>query len=386
MTVSVQIREKRPGYYEARPSINGKQVSITGTLKEVKLQLSKTLNTRRVFKSKAKCMTLGEFLGAWIETQKQRVHEGSLEPQTYLLRESMLRNHVTHRLGHVQLASVDRAMVKEFFDGFRGDKSTRARQLGFETLRAACNDAVALDYLASNPCVSLGGGKGAKPFHAPLPKLFLRPDQVDSLLTAAQREGAPAYGYPLVLLAVTTGMRLGELLALHWDDVDLEDGWVTINWTISRDLQQRYYAKPFPKTRSSRRRIRLPQETVDGLRRWKATENGFVFATGDGTLIQPSNFRERVFYRATAAAGLDPDFTFHGLRHTHASELIAAGVNFKEIQARLGHSSIRITLDTYGHLIDDGQEAVKAALDSRKRKAPPAGKGQTRDTGIQPTA
>jgi integrase len=152
----------------------------------------------------------------------------------------------------------------------------------------------------------------------------------------------------LVMMAVDTGMRQGELLGCKWEDID----WGMAQVQVKRSYNHgRFY---IPKTKASRRRIDLSPQMLNQLAEWKRhcpeTEFNLVFPNGSGNPINSSNLYNRVYLPAIEKAGI-PRLTFHSLRHTFASVLIDQGENIKYIQAQLGHSKASTTLDIYGHLM-----------------------------------
>jgi integrase len=168
-------------------------------------------------------------------------------------------------------------------------------------------------------------------------------------------------------------MRRGELLGLKWDDVDLENATVRVRRTLTRiDNGRRLDLGP-PKNKQSRRTVRLTERAVEALRshleqQLKEIEalgdlykdQGLVFTTEAGTLINPSNLRQRSLAPLQKRAGL-PQITFHDLRHTCASLLFQRNVHPKFVQELLGHASVAITLDTYSHMLPGmGGEAAEA--------------------------
>ncbi len=177
------------------------------------------------------------------------------------------------------------------------------------------------------------------------------------------------------MLAVTTGMRQGELLGLKWSDVDLEGGRVSIRRTLTRTgVGSAAFGNP--KTSKSRRTVRLTAQGVEALgshleRQLKEIENagdhysdqGLVFTTKTGTPINPSNLRNRSFATLLRTAGL-PHIRFHDLRHTCATLLLVKGVHPKFVQELLGHATIAITLDIYSHVLPGmGDQAATAMED-----------------------
>jgi integrase len=193
---------------------------------------------------------------------------------------------------------------------------------------------------------------------------ILNPEEIGKLIAAIDRR------YRLALLTcVLTGMRAGELWALQWPDIDFE----TLQIHVKRSLWRGEFQSP--KSRSSVRRIAIPQRLALELKKWKLAsspnELDLVFPNGEGKPACHDNFVKRHFEPALRRAGLKK-VRFHSLRHSNASWRIAAGQNLKFVQNQLGHSSIKITLDVYAHLIDDfsyGQRQVRlleASLDSVK--------------------
>jgi integrase len=174
---------------------------------------------------------------------------------------------------------------------------------------------------------------------------------------------------PIVSLALATGMRRGELLALRWKDTDLNAGSVT----VARSLEQTKGSLRFkaPKTKHGRRKIIIPPWMVAELRAHKAKQqerrlklgmgrapdDSLVFAKWNGEPRAPHSVSQR--FRTALASIKIANITLHSLRHTHASQLIASGMDVLTISRRLGHGSPVITLKTYGHLF--GNTDARAA-------------------------
>jgi len=154
---------------------------------------------------------------------------------------------------------------------------------------------------------------------------------------------------PLILTAVLTGMRQSELLALQWDDIDWNAGQVYVRRMVYRG---RFFE---PKSRKSKRKVDMTPVLISVLKRWRLacppSKYNLVFPTQEGNPMNPANLRRRIFEPALRRAGL-PRIRFHDLRHTYASLLILQGEHPKYIQAQMGHSSIKVTMDIYGHLME----------------------------------
>ena len=192
--------------------------------------------------------------------------------------------------------------------------------------------------------------------------------------------------YPIILLAVTTGMRRGEVLGLRWCDVHLDAKGkngkpdphlrVTQNMTCLKGMA----IPKEPKTASSRRRISLPSMTVEALYKHKAEyavvrlqlglgrdPNDLLFTDHKGAAIIPSTLSRR-FSRTIEALDI-PHVSIHGLRHNHITQLLMEGVPIKVVSERAGHSSIVMTLDKYGHVVPDMQQNAAEVIDAQLREA-----------------
>jgi len=176
-----------------------------------------------------------------------------------------------------------------------------------------------------------------------------------------------------VLVAVTTGLRRGELLGLRWSDLDLKAGTLTVNQALER--VKGGIAFKAPKTKTSRRQVTLPTVTIEALRQHRSAQaeerlqlglgrdpRGLVFTRSDG---EPSDgiALTKAFRRLVAAAGVTP-ITFHGLRHTHISHLLMDGVHVKVVSERAGHANINITLAVYAAYVPSMQADAALRVDA----------------------
>ena len=172
-------------------------------------------------------------------------------------------------------------------------------------------------------------------------------------------------------LACGTGMREGEILALHWSEVDLKEGYLKVTQSLQA-VKNMGLVVSEPKSEKSRRMLVLPAFVVDALKRHKSKqaglkksdkwhEEGLVFTTHNGTPISPRNL-VRHFKKKAEEAGL-PEIRFHDLRHTAASLLLEKNVHPKVVQEMLGHSQITLTLDTYSHVIPTMQKEAARTMD-----------------------
>ncbi len=198
--------------------------------------------------------------------------------------------------------------------------------------------------------------------------------QVATLLNGAQGTSL----YVPILLAATTGMRRGEILALRWSALDLERGTVAVVQSLEQLIGGLNFKEP--KTERGKRSIRLPSVTIEALRQHKARQarqrlqlglgrddNGLVCARYDGEPRSPQSLT-REFKRLVAKLDI-PRITFHGLRHSHATQLLRVGIHPKVAQERLGHSTIATTMDLYSHVTESMQEDAAARVDAALRAA-----------------
>ena len=188
----------------------------------------------------------------------------------------------------------------------------------------------------------------------------LTPDQANAVM----EQVAGTRWEALFMLALSTGMRQGELFALAWDDIDLDRGVIAVRHSLE-EVQGRLNIKE-PKSESGRRSIRLDPADVAALRehrqRLGAVAFGkWVFPDADGNLLRKSNFQRKVWEPIRDALALE-GVRFHDLRHSAASFMLRAGIHPKIAQTRLGHSTIKLTMDTYSHLLEDGQDEAAGAF------------------------
>jgi integrase len=203
--------------------------------------------------------------------------------------------------------------------------------------------------------------------------------QMEDLLTKLRRRTI----YPKVVTALFTGLRRGELLALRWSHVDLDAKTLQVREALE-ETKAGVNIKA-PKTRAGRRDIALPDVVVDALREHrrsqlelrlklglgKLSDNDHLFATIDGRLPSPRAFSAE-WADVAASIGM-PGVTFHALRHTHASQLIAAGVDVVTISKRLGHASPNITLSVYAHMFKQRDDRAAAAINAALANFKPIG-------------
>ena len=300
--------------------------------------------------------TVTEWSDRWLRTKSH------LKPKTLAGYESNLRAHILPAFGDHQLRHVERMAVEEWVADLQG------RGLGPSGVRQARQVltsmmllAVETGYLVVNPVT------GVRTARQPEPEmLFLTAEEVECFAGAIREPYST-----LVYLLANGGPRWGEAAALRHRRFHLLRSRIEVAKSVSEVGGQLHFGS----TKTNRTRmVVVPQFLRDLLAEHLARELGddpdaLVFKSPQGQPLRNTNFRRQVWYRAVADAGLPDGLRIHDLRHTCASLLISQGAPPKAIQAHLGHSSISVTMDRYGHLFPSDMEAPAVALDEVRRHA-----------------
>lgn len=312
--------------------------------------------------------TLNAFLDEWLQTRLD-LKESSQE-----LYARILSLYVRPKLGGLLLNKIDAADVQALYAGLAESKLS-ASSLDFvhTLLKSAFKLAVRRRKVVFNPMDGVdkpGGKKAAQEKQERLAERIMTPDQVDSFLNAADES---RFGV-VFSLAFHTGCRPGELLGLKWEDLDNAARTLTIRRAIHWRKGGEWYLD-VPKTAHGRRVLRLGESLLELLgvqrkrqleermRAGKAwNEHGFIFANEIGEPYSQHKLRY-LFKQILQAAGLPDHFNPYSARHTSATMLMGGGVNPKTVSQRLGHSTVKITLDTYTHPTDDMQTAASDELE-----------------------
>lgn len=355
--------------YELRVTIDGQRRKVTGKTQAEVIERAEMLRRNAELGPGLPAeVTVGRYLEHWIAEVLPLTDLAQTTREQY---ERMARLYIIPTIGRRrldQLAPADvRSMLARLTDqGLSPATRRQARSVLSRALRTA-----EIDGLVTRNAARLVDGVR----QANREGRTLTPDEARTLLRAAQGHEYEALVYVLLSL----GLRKGEALGLSWSDVDL-DGTppkLTVRRALKKDARDRTYLDT-PKTARSRRTIHLPSTLVDVLRRHKArqaeqrlafgvgwggrfADEDLVFTTSIGTALDPNRVNRQV-QAIALEAGLGR-WTPHELRHSAASLLIAQGVPLKTISEMLGHSSIRVTADVYGHLLDDARAEAATAME-----------------------
>ena len=251
-----------------------------------------------------------------------------------------LDRHWLPRFGHVRVSEMAPRQIQRAINELADQYQPTTIRTYYATLRALMSDAVDADVIGRTPC------RGIK-----LPAL--RSDEKRVITPAELHRLADAIGERwrvAVYLGGVMGLRFGEVIALRRVDFDLAVAELTITRTITETSGQLEIGPP--KTKASRRTLVMPtplaDEVMAHIERYAVPPTGLLFGDRNGGPVRRSNFARRVFIPAVADAGLD-GLTFHGLRHSAATQWVADGIDVRTVQHRLGHSDPRLVLRLYAH-------------------------------------
>jgi integrase len=309
--------------------------------------------------------TVQQYLETWIEMVKSQIRGSSSRRYG-----DYVRVHLIPGLGKIPLAKLSAQQVQLFYSRKLGEglASTTVRHI-HGVLHRALKDALRMGLVQRNVTEMVRA-----PRRANREMVTLSEEQVRRLLDVVADDRFEA----LYVLAVTTGMREGELLGLRWQDVDLERATLQVRMSVQETAGPYILAET--KTTYSRRSTALTQAAVDALLRhrdaqaeerrlmgeaWDSSLD-LVFPNGFGGIMIPHNLAKRAFKRYLAKAGL-PDMRFHDLRHTAATVLLSRGVNVKVVSELLGHADVSITLRVYAHVLPHMQQSAVAAMEGMVR-------------------
>ena len=378
--MSVRVR-KRNGSWWVFICYHGRRKAKKVSCKEVAERVKREIEARialgdfGVLEQK-KVTTFSEYGKQWLELHAK----AHCKTSTYQRYEQIFRIHLSPRFGSRPIDRIERDDLKRYVSELATSKRHGLGTLRniVATLRAILSEAVEDRLIEGNPASRLGKYAFGNARKRDID--FLTRSEAAGLLAAAKIHSPTCY--PLFLAALRTGLRLGELIALHWEDVQFGANADDPNRFIL--VRRNYSLGEFTTTKNHRaRRVDMSREVrhvlldlrdrmaMKAFEKGKEFVPGLVFPSKDGMPLDGINVYHRLFLPCVEAAGLRR-ITFHALRHSYASHLIQAGASLAYVKEQMGHSSIQVTVDTYGHLVPGADIAWVDKLDAATNPQPSA--------------
>ncbi|MDQ3923809.1 MAG: site-specific integrase [Actinomycetota bacterium] len=362
------ITRRKDGLYMARYTVQtatgAKRKALYGkTRSEVAAKLSKALADREGgLTYDAGKQTVGEYLTRWLSNSVR----DTVRQRTYERYESIVRVHLVPAIGSVKLKTLTpdhvRGLYREKLDGGLAARTVlHIHRVLSKALKQAVDDGLIPRNAAGSVKSPQPRGEEIRP---------LNREQVRIFFEAAREDRLEA----LYIVAVTAGLRRGELQGLKWEDVDLSGATGTLQ--VRRTLSEPRGGYIFEAPKSGKgRNIRLTRKATSALREHRKRQleermrlgtlwrdHGLIFPSGAGTPLSGGNLN-RAFKALLKRAGLPPMIRFHDLRHTCATLLLRQGVNPKFVQELLGHGDVSLTLNVYSHVLPDMGDTAAGAMD-----------------------
>ena len=292
-----------------------------------------------------------EVADVWLKTKKPNIRHS-----TYKQYKGHMENHLKPFYENLRINRITYDKVEKFISHcLDHNVSIPTLKKIIVNLGAIMTYAVRKRYVDYNPVRDIEKPKGQSEHDEDKELNVLTPREIISFL-----DSAPDLKHKtLFMAAVTTGLRQGELLGLKWTDIDWFNNQIHVNRTYNHF---RFYE---PKTKTSKRKVDVPPQMMKQLKEWKiacpANNLDLIFPNENGKPMSALNMYNRKFLPALKKAKLNK-IRFHDLRHTYASLLIDQGENIKYVQNQMGHASIKVTMDTYGHLMKDVNKEAASRL------------------------
>lgn len=343
-------------------------VTFRGTRKQAEAEIIRLMNDANhgTYIDPSK-LTLAQFFEQWDRDWAAL----NLSPKTLERYRELVRLQITPRIGQERVQKLRPSHLQNLYATLQREGSATGHALSARTvghvhrvLHRALGHAVTWGIIAANPVSSV------EPPPVPPTEIEVLNEQQAGLVLKALKG---AVIYPVAAFALATGCRRGEIAALRWRDIDFENSVAKIEQSLEVTERGKRLRFKAPKTKHGRRNIALPSYIVSELRaHWKAQQeirlslgiggaspDDLVFGTPEGLPMNPDVISRQ--WRQAVKSKKLPRVNFHALRHTHVSQLIAAGMDVLTISRRIGHSSPTITLAVYGHLFKN-TDAKAAAL------------------------
>ena len=337
-------------YYDQHGKRRWKTLPKGSTKKEAK-EILKGIEdkvNKGVFIPNKKIPTFAEVADMWLEVKKQNIRASTHEQYR-----GHIENHLKPFFTGIWITRIGYDQVEQFLSHcYDEEMNIATTKKILVNLGAIMTYAVRKRLIDYNPVRDIEKPKGQTNHDEEKDLKILEPSELIRLF-----DNAPDSKHKTIfMVAGTTGLRQGEILGLKWTDIDWINGQVHVNRTYN------HFAFYDPKSQASKRKVDVPPQTLKQLKKWRLacikSDLDLIFPNENGKPLSALNMFNRKFIPTLKKARLKK-IRFHDLRHTYASIQIDLEANPKYIQSQMGHSSIRITLDTYGHLMKEvNQEAA----------------------------
>lgn len=336
------------------------------TQKEAKTALSRLeLELQKTGMPTSTNTTFKEAAELWLESYKKTVKESS-----YSRTKIIFNKHIYPKFGNIKLSKINTAYCQKVVNDWSEKGTSKQYPLFINYMNKVFKYAINIGLTSDNPTLNLLIPKPQIKTEKKL-KLYTK-EQLELFLNEVSQEQNLYFknrDYTLFRLLAFSGCRIGEILALTWDNINFKTNEMAIKKTVARS--DKYYISETPKTKKSNRIIYLDEKTIKQLKFWKLEQRKYLFQLGftkanylftndeNNFTINQSVAERYNIYRERA--GL-PYIGLHGFRHTHASMLYEAGADHKEVQERMGHANIKTTMDTYTHITNSKKEDTTQKL------------------------
>lgn len=353
-----------------------KRKSFSGKTKlEVlkKIEEFRTLNNKGLIPSNDK-ITLSNWFYNWLFNY--RIHD--LKPSSFERYEGLYRNYIEYSsLGKIKLIDLRTIHIQEYYNNLitEENKTSSTIKTINKCLKSCLNQALKEGYISKNYCTLITLPKASQSIQKPI-NVFTLKEQETFMRECLEHKNGTIY-----ILALGTGLRLGELLALKWIDINFKDKYISVNksikstYSIDSNSNRKFEViEQTPKTKNSIRTVPLTNSILELLQRYRKEkiierdsnidiyfDNNLVFCTPTGNYLNESNVR-KTFKRILNRCDLK-EIRFHDLRHTFATRLFENDVPPKTVQTLLGHSDIATTLNIYTHVMKNTKDEAINKID-----------------------
>lgn len=366
-TARIQIGTTADGKQKIKAFYGKTSSEVKKKLKEYKKQSSQ-FNMNNIKKN-----SVEEYITDWLK--KYKINE--IKETSYDRLESTINNHIIPNLGYIQLSQLNADDIQNLLNKLvASNLSYSSIKKVYNALNSCLNHAVIRDHIIKNPCLAVNLPAQSK-FNKRIVQIYTE-DEIQKIKTECVRKystGTPIYQHgEIIILILNTGMRMGEVLGLKWEDIDFENKTIHVcrnvayiknrNSNLDTTKGYRVEVKEFTKTDAGNRLIPMNNTSfslINSLKSKSSDENSYVFENKNGNVISPHNL-EKKFNKILKNCNIEKT-GLHTLRHTFASMLFKKGVDVKTVSEILGHADVRITYNTYIHLIKEQKHDAVNLLD-----------------------